>query len=134
MSLIRLLTCGNKIFSRINDFAFSIPKCVACAISIARCCKLEGITIRVPLSITLSAVEVSSFSTALNGFTTGESHLFVLIVSRSVVNVTSEFVASMISLSVNAFGTLLLVTKLTHCSVIFSCVFCLLSCVGWWER
>ena len=75
-------------------------------ISIARCCKLEGITIRVPLSTTPSVVEVSSFFTALNGFTTGESHLFVLIASRSVVNVTSEFVASMISLSVDAFGTL----------------------------
>ena len=64
--------------------------------SIARCCKTAGITIRVPLNIMPCVVVVSSFFTALNGFAEGESHLFVLIASRNSVNAGSALVASSI--------------------------------------
>ena len=41
----------------------------------------------------------------------------------SVVSITFEFVASMISFSLNVFMTLLLVTKM-YCSIIFSMFVC----------
>ena len=94
----RLSICGNHIFLRISDFVFSITNYVSCAMSIARCCKTAGITIRVPLNIIPCVVVVSSFFTALNGFTAGESHPFVLIASRSSVYVASALVASSKSL------------------------------------
>ena len=62
-------------------------------------------TIRVPRSITPCVVDVSSFFTALNGFTIGESHLFVLIASWSAVSAASALVALIISCNVIALGT-----------------------------
>ncbi len=57
-------------------------------------------------------VVVSSSFTGLKGFTAGESHLFVLITSRTCVNTASESVAYIISAKDMAFSTLFCVTKL----------------------
>ena len=111
---------GNQIFSRINALVLVRPRCVSWAMSIARCCKAWGRTIRCPRRILPLLVTVSSSLMCLNDVRMSVDHLFVRKQVTSVDRVLSVRVAVAISSSGMARGAVCRSMKLTYSSAMRS--------------